>query len=79
LLQQFIGLVRKGEKIDHASGEHDDHCNAVAGVVTAVAQQQAQGEAYMVNFITGEEIISDDERLRRREARLRGVPVESIQ
>lgn len=34
LLQQFVGLVRKGEKIDHASGEHDDFCNAAAGVLT---------------------------------------------
>src|SRR5215831_5305785 len=31
LLQQLIGLVRKGEKIDHASGDHDDHANSVAG------------------------------------------------
>jgi hypothetical protein len=38
LMQQFIGLVRKGEKIDHASGEHDDHSNAAAGVLTLVTQ-----------------------------------------
>jgi hypothetical protein len=30
LFPQLIGLVRKGEKIDHATGEHDDHANAVA-------------------------------------------------
>lgn len=31
LFPQLIGLIRKGEKIDHANGEHDDHSNAAAG------------------------------------------------
>lgn len=78
LVQQFIGLVRKGEKIDHASGEHDDHSNAVVGVCVRAASS-VQERATMINFVTGEEIISEDEQLRRREARLRGVPDESIQ
>lgn len=34
LLAQLIGLIRKGEKIDHPSGEHDDRANAAAGVVS---------------------------------------------
>lgn len=44
LLQQFIGLVRKGDKIDHASGEHDDHCNSAAGalVLASAVPQQAR-------------------------------------
>jgi hypothetical protein len=33
LLAQWIGLVRKGAKIDHASGEHDDWSNAAAGAI----------------------------------------------
>lgn len=33
LLAQLIGLVRKGEKIDHVGGEHDDHSNASAGAL----------------------------------------------
>lgn len=33
LLQQLIGLVRKGIKIDHPTGEHDDHANAAAGAI----------------------------------------------
>lgn len=78
LLQQFIGLVRKGEKIDHASGEHDDHANAAAGAVTAVAEQKARGGAYMFNFMTGERIYSEDERCLRREAVARGIPVETL-
>ncbi|MDE3039656.1 MAG: hypothetical protein KGJ82_03630 [Nitrospirota bacterium] len=43
LLQQFVGLIRKGEKIDHGSNEHDDHSNAaaLACVLAAGAGQQA--------------------------------------
>jgi hypothetical protein len=33
LAQQFIGLIRKGLKIDHPSGEHDDHANSSAGAL----------------------------------------------
>lgn len=36
LLAQLVGLVRKGEKIDHTSGEHDDHSNAAAGALVLV-------------------------------------------
>jgi hypothetical protein len=39
LLSQLIGLVRKGEKIDHVGGEHDDFSNAVAGVVGLLATE----------------------------------------
>lgn len=38
LFQQLIGLVRKGEKIDHASGDHDDHSNAAAGALVLMAR-----------------------------------------
>lgn len=31
LFAQLIGLMRKGERIDHMSGEHDDHSNSAAG------------------------------------------------
>jgi hypothetical protein len=79
LLQQFIGLVRQGEKIDHASGEHDDHCNSTAGV-WVLAASAVQEAPWMLNFLTGEIITvdSEEERLLRREARLTNVPVESI-
>ena len=33
LEQQLLGLVWRGGRIDHAGSEHDDYCNAVAGVV----------------------------------------------
>jgi len=39
LISQLIGLVRKGEKIDHANGEHDDHSNAAAGALTMAAAE----------------------------------------
>jgi hypothetical protein len=54
LLAQFIGLVRKGEKIDHSSGEHDDRSNCVAGVVSLL--KSAQPEPQIRDFL------SDDER-----------------
>lgn len=81
LIGQFIGLVRRGTKIDHQNGEHDDWANAVAGVLTRVAAQQARGEAHAWNFLTGE-ILEDadnnETKLLRREAFLSGVPVETI-
>jgi hypothetical protein len=33
LESQFLGLVWRGNKIDHANGEHDDWSNACAGVI----------------------------------------------
>jgi hypothetical protein len=36
LEQQLLGLVWRGGKIDHPSGEHDDAANAVAGLVDVV-------------------------------------------
>jgi hypothetical protein len=41
LLQQLIGLIRKGARIDHASGEHDDHANAAAGALVLSAHHRA--------------------------------------
>ncbi len=34
LFGQLIGLIRRGEKIDHPGSEHDDHSNSAAGAVT---------------------------------------------
>jgi len=61
LLQQLIGLIRKGEKIDHASGDHDDHANAAAGVLVLT---QVDRSAYAVNFLTGK-ILTDHELWKR--------------
>lgn len=49
LLQQFIGLIRKGEKIDHPSGEHDDHANAAAGAL--VLSMQIHPRGYMQKLV----------------------------
>jgi hypothetical protein len=48
LMQQLIGLVRKGEKIDHQSGEHDDWSNAAAG---GLVLAHASGAAF--SFYSG--------------------------
>jgi hypothetical protein len=45
LLQQLIGLIRKGERIDHASSEHDDFSNSAAGacvLASAGSMQKAR-------------------------------------
>lgn len=42
LFPQLIGLMRKGEKIDHTSGEHDDHANSAAGAVLLAHRQGAR-------------------------------------
>ena len=36
LESQFLGLVWRGGKIDHPSGEHDDWCNSACGAINAV-------------------------------------------
>jgi hypothetical protein len=41
LTQQLIGLVRMSEKIDHTSGEHDDHANAAAGALILSTHDRA--------------------------------------
>ncbi len=61
LLQQLIGLIRKGEKIDHATGDHDDHANAAAGVLVLT---QVDRSAYAINFMTGK-ILTDRELWKR--------------
>jgi hypothetical protein len=42
LEQQFLGLIWRGGKIDHPSGEHDDWANAAAGVLVAVAGDESE-------------------------------------
>lgn len=50
LTQQLIGLVRKGEKIDHPSGEHDDYANAAAGAMTLVKGAQAEPGIFVMDM-----------------------------
>ena len=41
LQEQLIGLVVKGAKIDHQTGEHDDRANAAAGaLIEAISSAQ---------------------------------------
>jgi len=41
MLDQLLGLVMRGSKIDHQSGEHDDRINAAAGALLLVRQYGA--------------------------------------
>jgi hypothetical protein len=46
LEQQLLGLVWRGGKIDHQSGEHDDWANAVVGsLVTAATGAHSEDRA----------------------------------
>lgn len=55
LEQQLLGLIWRGGRIDHPSGEHDDYAAAVAGLVGLLLQSKQQG-ASMFNAFTGKPI-----------------------
>jgi len=57
LFPQLIGLIRKGEKIDHANGDHDDHANAAAGCLVELSK----GRAKFGISVAGQDAPSDDE------------------
>jgi len=44
LFQQLLGLVRKGQKIDHAGSKHDDWCNSVCGSIYLANQNTFSGK-----------------------------------
>lgn len=82
LLRELRGLERRRgtggrDKVDHRRGQHDDAANVAMGACVRAVQAESQ-EPYAFNFLTGEEIISDDQRLLNRESRLTGVSIESI-
>ncbi|MDH4079600.1 MAG: hypothetical protein OEU68_07275 [Nitrospira sp.] len=79
LMQLERRTSRSGrDTVDHPPNGRDDLANSACGCLALLASRQAQGEAFMVNFLTGVPIEREDDVLRRKEARLRGVPVESI-
>ena len=43
LESQLLGLIWKGSKMDHPSGEHDDHANAAAGAINAALAVASAG------------------------------------
>lgn len=43
LQEQLLGLVVRGTRIDHLTGEHDDLANAAAGAVWAAAHRESAG------------------------------------
>lgn len=84
LLKELRGLQRSRgtggrDRVDHRPNQHDDCAAAVAGALVKSARVESQ-EPFMWNFVTGElmHYESEEERLLRREARLKNVPVESI-
>jgi len=43
LQEQMLGLVARGNKIDHLPGEHDDWINAAAGALVLAAHRTGTG------------------------------------
>ena len=73
LMQLERRTSRSGrDAVDHPPGGHDDYANAVCGCLALLATK-ARATVRMVNFLTGQDIIDDEERLRRREEARRGV------
>lgn len=68
------------DSVTHPPNGHDDHANSCCGVLSLLAAQQAQGEAVMWNFLTGEILHSDseEERALRRESVMTGQSMEAI-
>jgi hypothetical protein len=59
LEQQLLGLIWKGGRITHPSGEHDDFANAVAGAVEAAAASGAS-EAEILSCLRAGELSRRD-------------------
>jgi hypothetical protein len=55
---QFLGLVWRGSRIDHLPGEHDDWCNAAAGVLHLASKNVATHQGFPLGvgrgFFAGE-------------------------
>lgn len=48
LLQQLLGLILRGSKIDHPNGEHDDVSNAAAGAIVLAAAPSRCPEIFVL-------------------------------
>ena len=84
LLMELQQLERRTSRsgrdsVDHPPGGHDDHANAACGCLALLASRLSQ-TAYTIPIVEciGDDGEDEEERLRRREALRRGVPVESI-
>lgn len=84
LLRELRGLQRSRgnagrDRVNHRPGQHDDLAAACAGALVKSAQAESQ-QPFMWNFMTGEIIHSDseEERLLKKEAYLRGMDVEVL-
>jgi hypothetical protein len=64
--EQFLGLVQKGERIDHVPGEHDDWCNATAGASVLAGRRGTNAEpteivrSPLLDGIAGHNVVSGE-------------------
>lgn len=59
LQEQLLGLIWRGNKIDHQSGEHDDWANAVAGAIWLAAGDTLEDWTDSM-FSTGRRLLAAD-------------------
>lgn len=57
MIDQLLGLVMRGTKIDHLQGEHDDRINAAAG---ALLLARRRVEISAANFEVAESLVADE-------------------
>jgi hypothetical protein len=75
LEQQLLGLAWRGSRITHSAGEHDDHANAVAGLINELMPVNGDrievvetcGWGYGLELGYGEDPLISAERERSRE------------
>jgi hypothetical protein len=84
VMKELRGLERRRgtggrDRVDHRPGQHDDMAAACSGV-TVLLSSPANQAPFMWNYLTGEVIHPDfeEQRLLLREARTKGVSVESV-
>lgn len=84
LVKELRGLERRRgtggrDRVDHRRGAHDDLSNVAAGCLSLLASSAGQ-QAWLMDIWTGQEVPfdSEEERLLKKEAFLRGVNVETL-
>ncbi len=84
VLRELRGLERRRgtggrDRVDHRRGQHDDAANVAMGACVLAVRAESQ-QPFAWNFLTGEilPVDSEEERLLKKEAYLRGVNVEVL-
>ncbi len=61
LIEEFLGLTWRGQKVDHLAGEHDDRCNAASGAIDLVFRSGRSSGIDFENVVIAGELKSASE------------------